>query len=94
MKTRLKELTEEHQQQIEQAVDFIVNSVYADLAEALGADMDNESLIETVADHLYDYPDLYRHASWAKLTPEAHAAWLAVDWGKRRKWLLSEFQYA
>lgn len=95
MKKPLAGLTKQQQEQIEHAVDFIVDSVYADLSEALGGRMDNESLMETVADHLYDYPALYGSASYSPvLDADTHKTWLALDWALRRKWLVKEFQYA
>ena len=93
-RTHLNGLTPEQGEQIASAIHFIVTTVFNDLQEAIGERFDNDDLMSTVADHLHDYKDLYRHCGYEPNVDDAtHAAWLAIDGATRRKWMLANFRY-
>ena len=51
---------------MEQQIRSIINEVFYDLQEALGEDLDAESLADTVADRMHDLSEDYRTAAYAE----------------------------
>lgn len=86
--------TPEQTQQIAWAIHYIIETTAGDIAEAMGDEFDNDALLDTACDHMYDYPSLYGRNGHAPLSSDAHKAWLAVDRDVRWAWLREHFRYA
>lgn len=80
-------------QQLAAAVDYIINTCAADLQEALGSELDNEAMFDTVRDHLHDYRELYRNCSAPDLDRETLDRWLATAPKYQWAWYAKHFNY-